>query len=405
MNAHEFFTEQLPSMVQAKLGEVSEWPVARRIKEADGCADVIAGGADTLFAHKKIHKDDLQPEQVRDAIIGGLAILAHRGSGVRFAGLHWCTAGHVGCPGIGRYGLPERTLSRQARGAYFTPRDLAEEVTFGAMEAVLYEPGPHSTNDRTLWRVLRSHEITTKWWSDIACGSGAFLLAGVRYYAERICEAWNVEAGLPADEPPTPAALMYAKRLAMDCMVGVDIDLLSVELSRIAVALLTPTVPVEFDSRIVAGDALLGITSWGHILTMSLDLTGVPAFSSAELHQMMLQVELAQIGASTGLVRVSDEGLALPFLLADLTVGHHLATAGDGKRALADAHAEARHWARRVYESPAAMPEARAKAREWLNAGLPEGNPPRTPLHWPLVFPQVFRYGAADFPATARKAA
>jgi hypothetical protein len=391
---HQFFADELAGAVHARVEQAGEWPTGRRIKEADGYADLIASAADTLFATTKIHKDDVQPGQVKDAIVGGLAVLAHRPGGVDFAGLHWCAATHPGCPGAGRYALTETTISRSSRGAFFTPRDLAEETAFGALEAIFYDLGPLDLGDKSLWRILPSEVVQSRSWSDIACGSGVFLLAGVRYQADRICEAWNVEAGLPATEPVSPAAVMSARRLAMRAMVGVDIDPLSVELSRISVALLTPTVPVDLSRRIVVGDSLLGITSWADILTVGMDPTAVRVFDGHEIRMLMLQVQLAAMDGGGALCRVSDEGVRLPFLLADLAVGHCLASAGQGRKVQADRHAEARHWARRAYDDPGALDDAQAKAREWLDVDRPAGVPPRQPVHWPLLWPEIFGYGA-----------
>jgi hypothetical protein len=392
--ASAFFVDKLPQAVNARIAEVDEWAIARRIKEADAYADMIASAADTLFAAKKPHRDDPQPGQVQDAIVGGLAVLAHRPGGVTFAGLHWCSAAHGGCSGVGRYALTEATLSRSARGAYFTPRDLAEEVTFRALEAVFYDPGPINTGDKTLWRIVPSEVGARRYWSDIACGSGAFLLAGIRYQADRICEAWNVEAGLPTAEPVSPAAVTQARRMAMHAMVGVDIDPLSVELSKISVALLTPTVPVDLTRRFACGDSLLGITSWANILAVGLDPLAPPVFDGHELQMLMLQVQLAALDGGGALCRVSDEGVRLPFLLADLAVGHCLASAGQSRKMQVDLHAEARHWARRAYNDPAVLDDAQAKAREWLDADLPAGVPSRQPVHWPLLWPEIFGYGA-----------
>ena len=392
MSAQAFFSVDLPAAVNVAVGQVNAWPISRRIEEADQRADVIAGGADVLFADQPPHRDDVQPEQVRDAITFGLAILAWRPEGVTFAGLHWCATGHLGCPGLGRYNLPEQTVTRSTRGAYFTPRHLAEEVTFGALDTVLYDPGDLQTADRSKWRVLSSGQILGKHFGDIACGSGAFLLAGARYFADRLCEAWNVEAGLPGEEPSSAATVMQAKRLALGCMWGVDIDPLSVELCKLAVALLIPTIPVDLGEHVACGDALLGITSWAHILTMSFDPLGPHVFTGDELRVLMHAFQLGRAGKD------------LPFLFADLAVGAELSCAGKGKVARMSALTEAKMLARRVYASDEAIPEAQAKAREWLDTDLPAGSPPRHPLHWPLVFPKVFGYGAPQHSATLGKA-
>lgn len=262
--------QRLAADVQAAATDVAALPPRAVLFEAERCADVIGSGADTLWA-AKVHKKDLQPEEVYTAIRYGLAILACRPGGVTFGGLHWCGAEHDGCLGIGEW-LVAGSASRSARGAFFTPRALAEEVTFGALEDLVFRPGPNTTADKTLWRIKPSAEILRLKVGDIAVGSGVFLLAGGRYLADRLVEAWFAEADHPTqDLPPMNPMTLAARRLVMRCLYGVDIDPMSVELARLALALLAPTSPLDLADRIVCGDSLLGITTLDQLDRMSLN--------------------------------------------------------------------------------------------------------------------------------------
>lgn len=255
------------------IGRVAELTVRERLAEAELCADLIGSAADTLWATKKVHKSEPQPDSVYAAITSGLAILAHRQDGVDFGGLHWCVSGHADCGGPGEWSVAG-SLTRSTRGAFFTPRSLAEEVTFGALEDLVYRPGPNTTADESQWRIKPSAEILRLKVGDIAVGSGVFLLAGCRYLADRLVDAWLAEADRTTEDLPAMDAMtLAARRLVMRCLYGVDIDATSVELARLSLALLAPTAPLDLSARIVCGDSLLGITSLDQLARLSLNPT------------------------------------------------------------------------------------------------------------------------------------
>ena len=54
-------------------------------------------------------------------------------------------------------------------------------------------PGPHQTADESQWKLKSSDELLSLKVADIACGSGAFLVAAARYLADRVVEAWTAE--------------------------------------------------------------------------------------------------------------------------------------------------------------------------------------------------------------------
>jgi hypothetical protein len=254
-------TAAVPELTEQIRG-LAGWQV---LAEAERAADVIACGADILWAGKVKRTAEVKPDQVRHALAAGIAILAGRTGGVTFGGLHWCTSGHPDgeqCPGPGEWALPDRAANRSARGAFFTPRDLAEEVTGPALEDLVYEPGPRHIGDREAWRLVSSVRLLNLTIGDIAVGSGVFLLAACRFLADRLVEAWFAEADQAVPQlPPYNPMTLAARRLATRCLYGADIDPTSVELARLSLALLTPSTPVDLTRQIVCGDSLLGISS------------------------------------------------------------------------------------------------------------------------------------------------
>ncbi len=284
--------------VSGLIAEVKRLSARQRLVEAELAADVIACGADVLWAEKVPRNAEVTPDQVRHALTAGLAILALRPGGVEFGGLHWCSGHPWGdaCPGPGEWTLPERASSRSARGAFFTPRQFAEETVVGALEDLAYDPGPRDTFDRAAWQLRPAVHLLQLRIGDIAVGSGVFLLAACRWLADRLVEAWFAEADHPVqDLPPYNPMTLAARRLVMRCLHGVDIDPTSVELSRVSLALLAPTSPVDLTKQVVCGDSMLGITSLDQLAACHFDpargrqLHGLPV--DPELVHLLAQVE------------------------------------------------------------------------------------------------------------------
>lgn len=258
MNEAEFLPRiDLASAVPAAIAAVSEWATQRCIKEADNAADVIASGADVLWATPAAaRRAEISSDQVREAIVTGLAILAQRPGGVRFGGLHWHADTCNNCPGPGSWTISESSSSRQARGAFFTPRSLAEDIVANAL-GVVTQPRLPSTRIADL-EYLRV--------ADISCGSGAFLVAACRYLGQQLVLAWadDKEALDEALDDYTTDDPIIAGRAHVieNCLYGVDLDPMSIELCGLALQLLAPTYqPIGGQiSYLRVGDALIGKT-------------------------------------------------------------------------------------------------------------------------------------------------
>lgn len=159
--------------------------------------------------------------------------------------------------------LVVETASRKNAGAHYTPRALAEEVVLHALEPIVYSPGPHQTADRSAWQLKSSTEILDLKVADIACGSGAFLVAAARYLAARLQEAWQSE-GVSPELSPTDRETRALRAVVAYCLYGADINEMAVEMCKLSLWLvsLDRSLPFSFvDDKMLHGNSLLGLTS------------------------------------------------------------------------------------------------------------------------------------------------
>ncbi|AUS81094.1 SAM-dependent methyltransferase [Actinoalloteichus sp. AHMU CJ021] len=157
--------------------------------------------------------------------------------------------------------LVVETASRASAGAHYTPRSLAEEVVLHALEPLVYKPGPHQTADPGAWVPVSSDHILRLKVADIACGSGAFLVAAARYLAARLVEAWrreDVAIGTPQEQE-----VRALRTVVATCLFGADINGMAVEMCKLSLWLvsLDPKLPFSFvDDKVLHGNSLLGVT-------------------------------------------------------------------------------------------------------------------------------------------------
>jgi hypothetical protein len=155
--------------------------------------------------------------------------------------------------------LVVETPSRATAGAHYTPRSLAEKVVLHALEPLVYDPGPHQQVDG--WVLKESWRILDLKVADIACGSGAFLVAAARYLAERLVEAWQREGA--AVGTPHEQMTHAIRTVVATCLYGADINGMAVEMCKLSLWLvsLDPKLPFSFvDDKILHGNSLLGLT-------------------------------------------------------------------------------------------------------------------------------------------------
>ena len=145
---------------------------------------------------------------------------------------------------------------RRFTGTHYTPRDLAERVVEGALEPLVYAPGPLQTADTKLWKPRTSTEILGLKIADIAMGSAAFLVAASRYLGRQLLEAWIREhddraarwvtdtgnggdLGDAIDIETHPDAVNARRLIIEHCLYGADINPMAVEMAKLSLWLVS----------------------------------------------------------------------------------------------------------------------------------------------------------------------
>ncbi|HWQ13699.1 MAG TPA: N-6 DNA methylase [Roseiflexaceae bacterium] len=143
---------------------------------------------------------------------------------------------------------------RKTTGSYYTRPELVQELIKSALVPVMDERLKAAGRDpEAQARALLSLRIV-----DPACGSGAFLLAAARRVGRELA---RVRSG---ESQPTPTVYQRAVRdVIRECIYGVDVNPLAVDLCKVALWLesMTPGMPLTFlDSHIRWGNSLIGAT-------------------------------------------------------------------------------------------------------------------------------------------------
>lgn len=226
------------------------------------------------------------------------------------------------------------TPSRRNAGAHYTPKALAEEVVHHALEPLCYRPGPHQSADTDQWRRIGSTEILDLKVADIACGSGAFLVAAANYLAARLVEAREEEgsAVLAAHELQTKALREVVAR----CLYGADINPMAVEMCKLSLWLvsLDRDLPFSFvDDKVLHGNSLLGLTSRRQLEELHIDPSVAPRQGRLDVTAAGELVDRLDISVQIGRAITLRRQLATEIDEADPQ-----RTAAAKRRQLADAH-------------------------------------------------------------------
>ncbi len=302
---------------------------------------------------------------------------------------------------------------RRNTGTHYTPRFLAEEVVEGALEPLVYEPGPLQPADKSQWKPKSADEILALKVADIAMGSAAFLVAAARYLAGHLISAWarkgnehalayeqrGVDRTVDADDDPL---VIEARRQIIEhCLYGVDINPMAVEMAKLSLWLVSmdPQRPFTFlDDRLVAGDALLGIGNTATLpgqaardLRLERDLT-----EARDLRRKLADLpdRLDSLAEKRRLLDRVGEVRTRADAYADLVVGAQLASVKRGQDPVIIAE-KVGVLAKHLADGGGVEPLV-AQARPWLALDQPVGGFDRDPLHWPLEFPEVFDRGGFD---------
>lgn len=246
------------------------------------------------------------------------------------------------------------TSSRKDAGAHYTPRALAEEVVTHALEPLIYQPGPLQTNDRSQWRHISSTDLLNLHVADIACGSGAFLVAAARYLSTELVEAWRLEHALPYDVAPEQTRLKAIRMVVARCLYGVDINEMAVEMCKLSLWLvsLDKNQPFSFvDNKILHGNSLLGVTNLAQVEYKRID---------ANPRQQMQLFEVNDLDQTAGIVDVSSVIRRVRYIREQLSSE---ISADDPQRS-----ASAKH--RQMHEMDEALAQLRKIADGVIAAGL-----------------------------------
>ncbi|WP_243890998.1 Eco57I restriction-modification methylase domain-containing protein [Cellulomonas dongxiuzhuiae] len=318
------------------------------------------------------------------------------------------------------------TPSRATSGAHYTPKSLAREVVLHALEPLVYRPGPHQTPDREQWRLLSSDQILDLKVADIACGSGAFLVAAAEYLGERLLEAWHHErvAHGKAHDMKTRAV----RQVVASCLYGADINGMAVEMCKLSLWLvsLDPKLPFSFvDDKVLHGNSLLGLTDVKqlealHIRPAQAMADELFAFNShgawaerLDLDAVMTRaVSLRQCLASeidnddpqrsaASKRRQWAEYQRLTAQLAtvaDGVVAAGLALGGKNGRALNEAYENLRVAVGRAFPFQGAGDSTMLHRiiKRGLTPAVPTDYAQWKPLHWVLAVPDVMAHGGFD---------
>ncbi len=304
--------------------------------------------------------------------------------------------------------LVRETPSRKNAGAHYTPKSLAEDVVKYTLEPLVYAPGPHQTASRDEWELKSPADILNLKVADIACGSGAFLVAAARFLADRLVEAWVSDN--PSWVSRKDLRTLAVREVVATCLYGADINAMAIEMCKLSLWLvsLDRALPFSFvDDKVFLGNSLLGLTDLRQLRAMHIDP------DKANRQQGML--DIFEVDTDSIIKRAVElrESLASPVepddsparsaaakrrqlaqlhavtadlrKLADGVVATGIALGGKPGRALDSAYEDLREAARRAY------PGARGEADSiWLDSKIDEGLTPTVetdytrwkPLHW-----------------------
>lgn len=310
------------------------------------------------------------------------------------------------------------TPSRATAGAHYTPKSLATEVVQHALEPLVYDPGPHQQADG--WKLVRPERILSLKVADIACGSGAFLVAAARFLADRLVEAWT-ERKRTGGKTPAELKLHAIREVIAHCLYGADINGMAIEMCKLSLWLvsLDPKLPFSFvDDKILHGNSLLGLTDvdqlkWQHIYPsdarptlQAVDVDGTLREAAEIRRSLASEADNADpMRSVSAKVSQLEEFRAVTRDLTDIAdaiVATGLKFGGKPGRALNNAYKELEEALGKAYPNEDLF--ADEPNRDALEKILEEGLTPTVPtdyerwkpLHWPIAVPDVFHRGGFD---------
>ena len=318
------------------------------------------------------------------------------------------------------------TPSRRNSGAHYTPKDLAEQVVEHALQPLLYSPGPHQTADESRWTPIGPEDILDLRVADIACGSGAFLVAAARYLAKALVAARN-RVGT-ATGGPKHQEITALRDVVAHCLYGADINAMAVEMCKLSLWLvsLDRDLPFSFvDDKVLLGNSLLGLTDLQQLKALHINPAAAPAeglFDMSSRGDWAQRLDLDKVVARVArrrrdlataiddsdaersgknkrrLLTAIDEDLAQLRRVADGVIAAGLRLGGKPGKVLDESYANLRIAVARAY------PESGEGDPTMMDEILDQGLTPTVdtdyarwqPLHWVLAVPDVIERGGFD---------
>ncbi|MCU6480471.1 Eco57I restriction-modification methylase domain-containing protein [Arthrobacter sp. A2-55] len=308
----------------------------------------------------------------------------------------------------------KETPSRRNAGAHYTPKSLAEEVVLRALQPLCYSPGPHQTAESEQWKLKSSDELLGLKIADIACGSGAFLVAAARYLADRVVEAWTEED--LANSQRKGLYVRAIRQVVANCLYGADINDMAVEMCKLSLWLvsLDRDLPFSFvDDKVFLGNSLLGLTNIDQLRRLHFDTKRVIPGDMLHIFHIDIDIILRKAvalrerlateideddparssAAKRRQLRELHEVTASLRAIADGVIAAGLPHGGKPSRALDEAYENLRAAVKKAHQGTLDQ-EADST---WLDAIIDNGLTPTVetdyrrwqPLHWVLEAPDV----------------
>jgi hypothetical protein len=350
------------------------------------------------------------------------------------------------------------TSAKRDSGTAYTTRELAEEIAKHALDPLMYSPGPQDSGDPADWKLRSSKEILELKVCDPAVGSGAIIVAAVRYLADALVRAWLAEGEITDQDLVAGEAtgqldvtVRARREVVARCIYAVDRDPMAIDMAKMSLWLVTMAKDHPFtflDHAIKCGDALLGITDLDQLTWLHLDpkqgrkvhrqaviptefalAAEQPSLYAAEPQQQSLDyghfsgtldglitkardareslrdvpdTDLDAEATKAALLAEADDAVDRLRVIADVVVAAALASASEGPKAYGDRLKRIAGYVGQLADITASR-EALVAARQalesrsatWKEEGNPLRDLPRRFLHWPLEFPEVALPGFA----------
>ena len=306
-------------------------------------------------------------------------------------------------------------VDRRSTGTHYTPASLTEPVVQYTLEPMVYE-GPAEGVPRESWKLKPPAELLQLKVCDMACGSGAFLVAASRYLAARLQEAWAAmgafEPGAPRRSPegfestgsldedliplePEERSIYALRLVTQRCLFGVDKNPLAVEMAKLSLWLLTLAKGKPFtfvDHAIKNGDSLIG-ASRDQMEAFDLDDTRARVFGFGPTLDFLSNVRetlaivraetLADVERQARLLAQAEQKTEALRWVGDTLIGMEMRGVEHGERVPVGA------------ELGLALQHDDFKSVREISERYTDG---LRPFHWNLEFPEVFE-GRGGFDA------